>query len=128
MLLTRLTLLVILSNLSGCFYLVPEGKGGVAERFPIPDWEQRFSERLHRCEIALTQQHLEGTLERYPALYKETEALLNESRRLYNAEYYLQAELSLEPVEVILNLMQQGMHLKAVSQLCRQGQYQEVCL
>ena len=128
MLLTRLMLVLILLNIGGCFYLVPEGKGGVAERFPIPNWQQRLFERLQRCEVALSTQHLEGKVERYPALYKETEALLNESRRLYNAEYYLQAELALEPVEAILNLMQQGVHLKTVSQLSLQRQYQEVCL
>lgn len=128
MALTRLLPFLFLLNLSGCFYLVPEGKGGVAERFPIPNWERSISVRLHRCEMVLTEQHLEGKVERYPALYKETETLLNESRRLYNAEFYLQAELALEPVEAILNLMQQDLHFKAVSRLCRQRPSQEVCL
>ncbi|MCV6612570.1 MAG: hypothetical protein OIF55_17550 [Amphritea sp.] len=128
--LLRLFTLLAISGLplQGCFYMVEEGKGGVAERFPIPAQHLTLSQRLMRCEAAMSAQHLQGKTERYPALYKETQAMLTESRRLFKAEFYQQAELTLEPVEQVLQMMHQNLHLKAVSHLCQDTPTREVCL
>lgn len=112
----------------GCFYMVEEGKGGVAERFPIPQEHWHLSQRLHECEAAITEQSLYGKAQLHPALYQQTQKLLTESRRLFKAEYYQQAELTLEPVETVLKLMHQNMHIKAVKHLCQSNAIQEVCL
>ncbi len=124
----RISMVLLCFCLQGCFYLVEEGKGGVAERFPIPSQDWSLSQRLHRCEAALTEHSLHGQVELYPALYRETQTLLMQSRRLYKAEFYPQAELALEPVEQVLHLMQQGLYLKAVNQLCHDNPKREVCL
>lgn len=128
MVLIRIFMLCPLLSLGGCFYLVPEGKGGVAERFPIPERPFTLSERIDRSETVLTELQLQSSRGSYPALYREVEMQLIESRRLLNAEFNQQAVLVLEPVEQLLYLMQQGFHLRAASQLCHQKPSQEVCL
>lgn len=121
-------MILSMSLIQGCFYMVEEGKGGVAERFPIPKNHWQLSKRLHQCEVTLTSHDLYGKADRYPALYQQTQRLLTESRRLFKAEYYQQAELALEPVEKILKLMQQGLHEKAESRFCNLNGNREVCL
>lgn len=128
MCLLRLLILVLILPLQGCFYMVEEGKGGVAERFPIPAQHLTLSQRLMRCEAAISAHHLQGKTERYPALYRETLTMLTESRRLFKAEFYPQAELRLEPVEQVLQLMQSDMHLQAVGRLCQDTPNREICL
>lgn len=128
MILKRLLILTLALVLSGCFYMVEEGKGGVAERFPIPSHDRTLSDRLHRCEAALTDHELEGITDHYPALYRETQMRLTESRRLYKAEFYQQADLVLQPVEQVLRMMQKGLYGRAVSQLCEERTSKELCL
>ena len=128
MFILRLIFLLIPLALSGCFYMVEQGKGGVAERYPIPSHDWSIAKRIHKCEAAFTEHELQGKTNRYPALYKATAVLLTESRRLYKAEYYQQAELALEPVEHVLQLMHKNLHVKAAHQLCTHKPTREVCL
>lgn len=121
-------LLVSLLLSQGCFYLVEEGKGGVAERFPIPREQWQLSQRLYQCEAAMTEHNLQGKAQLYPALYQHIQMRLMESRRLFKAEYYPQAELMLEPVETALSLMQQGLQSKAEHYLCQLNGNREICL
>ena len=122
------TLLLSLTLLQGCFYLVEEGKGGVAERFPVPQPHGRLSQRLQQCEATMSVHNLHGKPQLHPALYQQVEMRLTESRRLFKAEYYPQAEFMLEPVEVILQLMNEGLHLQATQHLCQFNGHQEICL
>lgn len=124
----RMLLIFALFNLSGCFYLVQEGKGGVAERFPISQEQQTLSIRLHACDASLKELTFNGMATRNPALYQEIVEMLNESHRLYEAEYYPQASETLVPVEQMLELIQQNMHVKTASSLCEQQPYTGVCL
>lgn len=126
--LARLLSLTVLLSLQGCFYLVEEGKGGVAERFTVPGNYGYLSKRIQHCEAIINEHSLLSKPRSYPALYREARIMLTESRRLYKAEYYQQAEAVLEPVERVLHLMQEGLHVRAASALCQQRPDGEVCL
>ncbi|WP_136680305.1 hypothetical protein [Neptunomonas sp. XY-337] len=124
----RTLLIAALASQAGCFYMVTEGKGGVAERFPIAAYQQQLSERLQHCEATLDRHTHAGNAKRYPALYQQTQSQLIESRRLYQAEFYQQAEVTLESVETVLKLMHQEQQRSALSQLCQQQTHREICL
>lgn len=128
MFIVRLIILTLSLALSGCFYLVEQGKGGVAERYPIPSHDWSIAKRIHNCEAAFTEHQLQGKTNLYPALYKATSVLLTQSRRLYKAEYFQQAELAIEPVEHVLQLMHKNLYVKAAHQLCTHKPTREVCL
>lgn len=103
----RLTLLwITFTFLSGCFYLVQEGQGGVAERFPIKYEKRLLHQRLLNCEIIYSRHDLEGKAALYPAIYQKTRQLLIRSRRFYEADYFLQAELPLEQAEKLLRRLE----------------------
>lgn len=91
---------------SGCFYLVEDGKGGVAERFPIehkhPLSDPDYSTRLQKCKEKLQQHHRSDYSRRFPVRYGDIDRLLIRSQRLYTADFYPQATLSLQRAEVLL--------------------------
>jgi len=87
------------SLLSGCFYFVDEGKGGVAERYPISKKDERLSERLRKSETLLNQQQL--TQQRTQRFHM-ARLTLNQSMRLYEAGLLKEADKSLAHTETLL--------------------------
>lgn len=90
----------------GCFYLVEDGKGGVAERFPI-DVERQpsgpvYSARLQKSKERLQQHHRSGNSHRFPVRYDDIDRLLIRSQRLYVAGFHQQADHPLQQAEAML--------------------------
>jgi|GEM_PF-1210476 len=104
-------ILILMSSilLSGCFYLVPDGKGGVAERMPHHQTRQHFyadaQQRLQQCEIAIEEQTKAGLRQRFPSVYYRTEMLLVRAERLYTAGLEHKASESLHQAELLLRYM-----------------------
>jgi len=114
--------------LSGCFYLVENGKGGVAERYPISYQKIELHQRLHRCEAAISQQHVDGKAKTFPAHYQQAKNLVVISRRLYTAEFYLQAQLTLEKAEKLLHALDNKKSMNTVTWDCEHMTTREICL
>ena len=90
---------------SGCFYLVQEGKGGVAERYPMPQQHHDFEERLEMC-MNVYMEHVGLGIDRYfPSAYSEIEHRLVQSRRLHTARYPEHALFQLQQAERMLRQM-----------------------
>lgn len=127
---TLRTLLIVSSLLffNGCFYLVEGGKGGVAERFPISDIKIELHQRLHRCEAAISRHHVNGKEIYSPVHYQKAQHLVIESRRLYKAEFFMQAQLTLEKAETLLMSMEKSTPLVVVDSTCGHNSEREICL
>lgn len=90
---------------SGCFYLVQEGKGGVAERYPLPQHHVGFEDRLEIC-LDVYMEHVGIGIDRYfPSTYSEIEHRLVQSRRLHSARYPEHALFQLQQAERMLRQM-----------------------
>lgn len=127
-LITALALAVSLSN--GCFYLVKEGNGGVAERFPLPEHQENYNHRLAYC-LKIYLQHLDQGVDRhFPATYSEIEHRMVQSQRLNSARYYEHALFQLQQVERMLRLMDQKYSHRFVQlePTCNAPNRQEFCL
>lgn len=127
-LITALALAVSIN--SGCFYLVEEGNGGVAERFPIPEHQKNYDERLAHClEVYL--RHLDQGVDRlHPATYSEIEHRMIQSQRLYSARYYEHSLFQLQQAERMLRAMNQTYRHQFVQlqPSCNAPNGQELCI
>ncbi|WP_372831586.1 hypothetical protein [Pontibacterium sp.] len=127
-LITALALAVSIN--SGCFYLVEEGNGGVAERFPIPVHQENYDERLAHC-LGVYLRHLDHGVDRlYPATYSEIEHRMIQSQRLYSARYYEHSLFQLQQAERMLRLMNQEYRRQLVQlqPSCNATHGQEFCI
>ncbi|WP_415911888.1 hypothetical protein [Neptuniibacter sp. QD37_11] len=127
-LISLLLLHTTLMTSSGCFYLVPEGEGGVAERFPIKSEVPTLQSRLNKCEAVISEHNLNGKQDQYPAIYQEIQLLVTRSRRLYEANYLMQAQLPLEQAEKLLHILENGAASLRVKSHCNQQLTQEACI
>lgn len=133
-LLRSLTIISFLMALQGCFYQVERGKGGVAERFDLSfhfdpsSFKQAFLQRLLTAEQKLKTEYQQRQSRAYSALFWEAHMQLNESRRLFKADYYQQASLNLSLVEQVIELIQTDKQQQAFALLCKETTYREVCL
>jgi predicted DNA repair protein MutK len=124
----RILILIITPVLlNGCFYLVEEGKGGVAERFAINDQKITLQKRLKKCEATL-KLHAENSQKvLFPARYQQAKSLVIESRRLYEAEFFTPAQHVLEEAEALLTQTEQSEQLIVNNSTCNRNTAQEIC-
>lgn len=124
----RILILIITTVLlHGCFYLVEEGKGGVAERFAINDQKIALQQRLKKCEATL-KLHAENSQQvLFPAHYQRAKNLVIESRRLYEAEFFTPAQHVLEEAEALLIQTEQSEQLLVNTVTCKRNTAQELC-
>lgn len=127
----RILILIITPVLlNGCFYLVEEGKGGVAERFAINDQKVTLQQRLQKCEVTLNRYAKNDQKLLFPARYQQAKSLVIESRRLYEAEFYTPAQHVLEKAEVLLTQTEQNEQneqLIVKASTCNRINTQEIC-
>ena len=115
---------------SGCFYLVQEGQGGVAERYPMPQHHQGFEERLQVCMDRYLE-HIGLGIDRFfPSAYSEIEHRLVQSRRLHSARYPEHALFQLQQAERMLRQMDIEYTRRFVSHTpsCKNLHQQELCI
>lgn len=115
---------------SGCFYLVEEGQGGVAERFPVPEYQISYKQRLADC-VDLYMDHIGLGIDRvYPATYTEIEQRMVQSQRLHTARYREHALFQLQQAERLLRQMEQQYSQRLIdySPSCTAYSAREFCL
>lgn len=130
------TLTIALSSLSGCFYLVPQGQGGVAERYVMNEQlveREKLLARLHSCYGAMAQHREKGVPQLFPTLYQQIDDLLVMSNRYQTAEYFHLAKRPLAQAEILLDVLDYRLSnpMAPVGQYChRDDNYdnQELCI
>ncbi len=106
-------LLSLLMN-SGCFYFIEEGKGGVAERFPIQqpiaDTPNKlainFPKRFDKCKKRLVEYQNSPLNMHHPVRFHKIAEMLVISQRMHEANFYRQASHYLGQAEKSLTALQ----------------------